>query len=321
MELIVKKTNELTKTEVSEYCQCFSRVFEREKDPTIFLSEFANTCLGYSFHSLLIDTDGSVMGGYTAIPMPFEVNGVRMLFAFGVDLMIDVDLRSDVTNLMSIIKANDKALKEAGVKIFYGFPNDNSYKVNLAFIRMKDICPLNTYILPWQVGDAKKSLKILNPFSYLFAKMVLLFSKSSNNCNVTEYLIHKNQPVFDECRYKWFRPEEYRHYKDSEMTCHWKVSNFEGIKAAFLLDVYPMSQKNFDKAVRIAYQECHKQVGMLLYVGLLPFTPKSMIKVPTKFNPKNFHFVAKILDKSVLTKEQLTNGSNWDVNLASYDLL
>ena len=321
MELIVKKTNELTRAEVSQYCQCFSRVFDREKDPSVFLSEFANTCLGYSFHSLLIDEDSSVRGAYTSIPMPFEVNGINMLFAFGVDLMIDVELRSDVANLMSIIKANDNALKEAGVKIFYGFPNDNSYKVNLAFIRMRDICPLDTYILPWKVGDAKKSLKILNPFLTSFAKMVLLFSKTSNNGNVTEYLIHKNQPEFDKNRYQWFRPEEYRHYLDSEMTCHWKVSHFEGIKAAFLMDVYPMTQKNFDKAVRVAYEECQNQVGMLLYVGLLPFTPKSMIKVPAKFNPKNFHFVAKILDKAALTKDQLTNGSNWDVNLASYDLL
>lgn len=321
MELIVKKTNELTEAEITQYCQCFSRVFDREKDPSVFLSEFAHTCLGYSIHSLLVDADGSVRGGYTAIPMSFEVNGETMLFAFGVDLMIDVDLRSDVANLMSIIKANDKALKEAGVKIFYGFPNDNSYKVNLAFIRMKDICPLDTYILPWKVGDAKKSLKVLNPFSSLFAKMVLLYSKTSKDSKVTTFPIHKKQPEFDNSRYQWFKPEEYRHYQDDEMTCHWKVSHFEGIKAAFLMDVYPMSKKNFDKAVRIAYEECHKQVGMLLYVGLLPFNPKALIKVPVKFNPKNFHFVAKILDKTALTKEQLVNGANWDVNLASYDLL
>lgn len=321
MELIVKKTTELTEAEISQYCLCFKRVFDREKDTSVFLSEFAHTCLGYSFHSLLMDEKGAVRGGYTAIPMTFEVNGENMLFAFGVDLMIDVDLRSDVANLLSIVMANDKALKEAGVNVFYGFPNDNSYKVNLAFIRMRDICPLDTYILPWKVGDAKPSMKVLNPFSWLFAKMVLLCSKLGNDTKVYSFPIHKKQPEFDESRYQWFKPEEYRHYQDEEMTCHWKVSNFEGIKAAFLMDVYPMSKKNFDKAVRIAYDECHSQVGMLLYVGLLPFTPMSMIKVPNKFNPKNFHFVAKILDKNAMSKDMLTNGANWDVNLASYDLL
>lgn len=321
MELIVKKTTELTEAEISQYCLCFKRVFDREKDTSVFLSEFAHTYLGYSFHSLLMDEKGAVRGGYTAIPMTFEVNGENMLFAFGVDLMIDVDLRSDVANLLSIVKANDKALKEAGVKVFYGFPNDNSYKVNLAFIRMKDICPLDTYILPWKVGDVNPSMKVLNPFSWLFVKMMLLYSKLSSDSKVSSYPIRKKQPDFDKSRYQWFKPEEYRHYQDEEMTCHWKVSHFEGIKAAFLMDVYPMSKKNFDKAVHIAYEECHLQVGLLLYVGLLPFTPMSMIKVPTKFNPKNFHFVAKILDKNAMSKDMLTNRENWDVNLASYDLL
>ncbi|MDB8998121.1 hypothetical protein PN613_16220 [Parabacteroides distasonis] len=321
MELIVKKTNELTDADIIQYCQCFSRVFDRERDPSIFHSMFENTCLGYSFHSLLIDRDGRVRGGYTSIPMSYKVNGGSMLFAFGVDLMIDEDLRSDVSNLLAIVKANDKALKEASVKCFYGFPNNNSYKVNLAFIRMMDICSLDTYILPWKVGDAKSSLKLLNLFSTLFVKSLLLYSKTSSDSKAIDYPIHKNQPEFDKSRYKWFNPHEYRHYQDESMICHWKVSEFEGIKAAFLMDVYPMSKKNFDKAVRIAYNDCYKQVGMLLYVGKLPFTPKSIIKVPIKLNPKNFHFVAKILDKAVLNKEMVINGTNWDVNLASYDLL
>ena len=321
MELVNKKTNELTPKDISSYCDCFSRVFHKEKDPAVFQSEFANTCLGYSFHSLLLNEEGTVMGGYTSIPMLYEVEGKEQLFAFGVDLMIAESLRDDVSNLLSIIKGNDKVLKENGIKCFYGFPNDNSYKVNLAFIRMKDIASLETYILPWKVGAVKPSLKILNPLSLLFAKMMVASSKFSKNKSVTDYSIRKKRPEFDESRYKWFDKTEYRHYQDNEMTCHWKMSSFEGIDAAFLMDVYPMSKYNFDKAVRIAYKDCADKVGLLLYVGCLPFTPCSMIKVPMKFAPKNFHFVAKILDKTALSKDMVCNGKNWDVNLASYDLL
>ncbi len=321
MELVNKKTNELTKEEIREYCSCFSRVMHRERDAAVFNTIFTNTCLGYSFHSLLKAEDGTVMGGYTSIPMPYEVDGKEILFAFGVDLMVDESLRDDVSNLLSIIKGNDKVLKENGIKCFYGFPNDNSYKVNLAFIRMKDIASLETYILPWKVGAVKPSLKLLNPLSSLFAKMMVVSSKLSKNKSVTDYSIHKKRPEFDESRYKWFNKTEYRHYQDDEMTCHWKVSSFEGIEAAFLMDVYPMSKYNFDKAVRIAYKDCADKVGLLLYVGSLPFSPCSMIKVPMKFAPKNFHFVAKILDKAALSKDIVCNGKNWDVNLASYDLL
>ena len=321
MELISKKTTDFTREEKIKYCDCFSRIFHKIRETNVFDTEFSNTCLGYSFHTILKSEDGTIMGGYTAIPMPYEVNGEEMLFAFGVDLMIDESLRDDVSNLLSIIKANDKLLKEAGVKCFYGFPNDNSYKVNLAFIRMKDIASLETYILPWRVGAVKPSMKFLNPLSSLFAKMMVLSSKLSENKSVTDYSIRKKRPEFDESRYKWFDKTEYRHYQDDEMTCHWKVSSFEGIEAAFLMDVYPMSKYNFDKAVRIAYKDCADKVGLLLYVGCLPFSPCSMIKVPMKFAPKNFHFVAKILDNSALPKDMVCNGENWDVNLASYDLL
>lgn len=321
MELIHKTTSELSPKDISNYCDCFSRVFHKEKDPAVFQSEFANTCLGYSFHSLLLDENGTVMGGYTSIPMLYEVDGTEMLFAFGVDLMIDESLRDDVSNLLSIIKANDRVLKEAGVKCFYGFPNDNSYKVNLAFIRMKDICSLKTYLLPWRVGAVKPSMKVLNPFSTLFAKLMVSISKLSNNKTVIEHPIHKKRPEFDDKRYQWFNSTEYRHFKDKDMSCHWKVSKFEETNAAFLMDVYPMSKYNFDKAVRIAYKDCKNEVGLLLYVGYLPFSPCSMIKVPLKFAPKNFHFVAKLLDKNSLSKDMVYNGYNWDVNLASYDLL
>ena len=321
MELVNKKTNELTREEIREYCSCFSKVMHQERDVAVFNTIFTNTCLGYSFHSLLKEEDGTVMGGYTSIPMPYEVDGKEMLFAFGVDLMVDESLRDDVSNLLSIIKGNDKVLKENGIKCFYGFPNDNSYKVNLAFIRMKDIASLETYILPWKVGEVKPSLKILNPLSLLFAKMMVASSKFSKNKSVTDYSIRKKRAEFDESRYKWFDKTEYRHYQDDEMMCHWKVSSFEGIDAAFLMDVYPMSKCNFDKAVRIAYKDCADKVGLLLYVGCLPFTPCSMIKVPMKFTPKNFHFVAKILDKAALSKDMIYDRKNWDVNLASYDLL
>ena len=321
MELINKNTTELSSQDISSYCDCFSRVFHREKDPAVFQSEFANTCLGYSFHSLLMDENGKVMGGYTSIPMLYEVNGEKMLFAFGVDLMIDESLRDDVSNLLSIIKGNDKMLKEAGVKCFYGFPNDNSYKVNLAFIRMRDICSLNTYILPWKAGQVKPSLKILNPFSILFAKLLVMISKKGGSKTIIENAIHKKRPEFEETRYKWFNAEENRIYQDNDMSCYWKISNFDGTDAAFLMDVYPMSKYNFDKAVRIAYNDSADKVGLLLYVGYLPFSPSSMLKVPKKYAPKKFHFVAKILDKQALTKEQVYNGYNWDVNLASYDLL
>ena len=68
-------------------------------------------------------------------------------------------------------------------------------------------------------------------------------------------------------------------------------------------------------------KECKGRAGIFIYVGRLPFTPLSMIKVPRRLEPKNFYFVAKIIDKQALDKDEIYNPNNWDVNLASYDLL
>ena len=62
-------------------------------------------------------------------------------------------------------------------------------------------------------------------------------------------------------------------------------------------------------------------VGIFLYVGNLPFATTSMIKIPLKNAPKNFNFVAQILDKKKVQAEDVYDVNNWDVNLSSYDLI
>ena len=46
-----------------------------------------------------------------------------------------------------------------------------------------------------------------------------------------------------------------------------------------------------------------------------------MIRVPRKVQPKDFHFVAKIIDKDKLSEAEMKNIHNWSVDLSSYDLL
>ena len=99
------------------------------------------------------------------------------------------------------------------------------------------------------------------------------------------------------------------------------MSEFEGVKACFLIDVYPFSKKNFNNSVRAMVQEMKSETGLFIYVGHLPTSPWSMIRVPRKVQPKNFHFVAKIINKEQLSAEDMKSIQNWDVNLSSYDLL
>ena len=96
--------------------------------------------------------------------------------------------------------------------------------------------------------------------------------------------------------------------------------NFNPVKTAFLLDVYPMNRSNFEFAVRSIYQERSKDIDLIMYVGDLDFVPVSLIKIPHRFEPKHFHFTCNLIDKSYFD-DTLYDIKNWDVNLSSYDLV
>ena len=101
----------------------------------------------------------------------------------------------------------------------------------------------------------------------------------------------------------------------------YRVMDYEGIKTAFLLDVYPLSKKNFDWAVRTVYKHCSTQfLDMIMYVGYLPFTPMTLIKVPEKLEPKKFHFVGTIFDYDLID-ERIFDVENWEVSLGDDDLI
>lgn len=317
-----KKTTELSETEIVDFCQSFSRTFEGHiKSVDDFRNEYLNSAFGYSYHSLLKNDEGVIVGGYSAIPMYYQVGDKDMLFACATDMMIEKGYRNEFINIFTIIKKMDNYLKDNGVICFYGFPNDTSYKINLSIIRMQDIASLHTYILPMRLGDVRSSLKWMDPFSTLFCKGLLQLSKLDNNSKENKVLIEKKRPQFDNFRYKWFKPQDYHIHQEDDFKCVWKMAEFEGTKACFLIDIYPYSKQNFNKAVRTMVKEMKNRTGLFIYVGNLPSSPISMIRVPRKVQPKNFHFVAKIIDKEQLSEEEITIIQNWNVNLSSYDLL
>lgn len=315
MKVEVKQTNELTELDIKQYCKCHEIVFERPSNTQSFLQFYKNTCLGFSYHALLYDND-VIVGGYSLIPFVYEVLGEKKLFAYASALMIEKEYRRDFANLFGLVKAMLNTAKN-NFSCIYIFPNDNADIVNKQLIKAKRIGELNTYILPYKLDAYKKSLRYLNPLTKLFSNLLLWGANLSDNKDIYEPQVIMNRDDFINNRLHW---SNYSHYNDYNMSATWKVAKFEGIEAAFLIDIYPISKNNFKKAVRMMYEKEKQKVGIFLYVGLLPFKPCSMIKVPKKFEPKKFRFDVKIFDES-LSQDIILNPNNWDINLSSYDLL
>lgn len=316
MKIEAKKTSELSQTEIEQYGDCYTKVYERPTSSDNFLREYQNTCLGYSIHVLLYNEGNVIVGAYSLVPFLYEVNKEKKLFAYAAGLMIEKEYRGDFGNLYGLVRTMLKVAKKQ-FSCIYIFPNDNADIVNKQLIKADRIGELDTYFLPYKIGSFKSSFKILNPLSKFFSRSLLFLSNLKKKCTEIKLPIFKSRNEFVSTRLKW---SNYTTYEDKEMTATWKVTQFEGIEAAFLIDVFPFSEFNFEKAVREMFKTEKDKVGLFIYVGLLQFHPISMIKVPKKFAPKKFRFDIKLFDDSI-PKDLIENPYNWDINLSSYDLL
>lgn len=319
MDFVYKRTSELSESEISEICVVFNKVYEgNSKSISEFKNEFSNTPLGDSIHVLVIDGE-KIVGANSYIPFTYFIDNKKLLFALSVDTMILTQFRN-YDNIYKLWVLGRKILKEEGIAFLFYFPNENSYPLGIKGFRDKDVGDLSIYVLPYKISAVKPKLKFLNIISRLICKMLILFSWIFTNRKVLEYRIRKDRVEFNKARYKWFNGD-YKIVNQADFSFVYKIINYTGIETAFLMDVHPMSKRNFDKAVRLMYKIDRNKFELALYIGSLSFSPFSMLKLPKKYEPKTFHFIGTILDRSVIDNDVIFNLKHWDVNLSNYDLL
>lgn len=321
MRVEYKKTIDLTDKEIQRICFVFETVFEGvNKNVEEFKNEFLNTCLGYSFHGLLYNENNEIVGANTYIPFKYIVDGKNELIGVGVDTMVMEEYRN-FDNIMNLVGDGRRRLQDENFLLNIGFPNENSYPLYKKGFRDKEIGNLTIYILPYKIGGIKKELRYFNFLSISFTNILLLFSMFSREKKVFNTYVKRDLKSFEENRYKWFNPKEYKKITFDGINYSYKIKKYEGVDCAFLFNVYPLNKYSFDKAVRDLKRKEKKNISMIMYVGKLHFKPISLIKLPVKYEPKKFHFVGSLLKKTDIDEELLFNISNWDIDLASYDLI
>lgn len=317
MDIVVKRTNELTKAEVSAIYRLFEVVFEKKREDDSFFEEFGNTSKGYSYHAIGVE-NGEIVGHNVYVPFRYLKDGQPFFLALSMDAMVHPAYRGKGLYRKLLMACGEAAMAD-GCKMRMGFPNDNSYPIQVKYFKFDEIGSLDTYCLPIRVGGVSKRVSFLNPLSKFFASFIILFSHLSQRSRKEySFRFRKDRSDFDEHRYKWFGGD-YQIVERNGFKFVYRNSDFKGIQATFLMDVYPLSKRNFDEACRCIYS-LEKQTPIILYVGKLPFKPLSMLRIPHCVEPKHFHFVGKVFDENFLGTEVL-DIKNWEVNLSNYDLL
>lgn len=317
MQFIVKTTNDLSSEEVDSINDLFFEVFARRRTASRFLSRYQNTVLGHSYHSVLID-EGRIVVHDAAIPFRYFNADTPFLAALGADTMVAGSYRG-FTNIKRVIDAQKARLREDGFALRIGFPNEKMFPVTIKGFKSKAIGRLRIYVLPLRIGAIKERLRLLNPVSRLAGAGLVGLSVLSRGSQVFQPRYRRDREAFEATRYKWC-DGDYKRMEEDDFSFVYRVKDHEGVRTAFLLDVHPLTRTHFETAVRRIHTLERHRIDAIMYVGNLPFRPLGLPQVPRKFEPKHFNFTCTVLREGFFD-ESLFDVRNWEVSLASFDLV
>ena len=315
----IKTTKEITNDEIKKIAVLFKEVFHGDMTIESFRHRYQQTPIGYSVHALLLSEDNAIVGCHHLVPFYYVFDGKKQLFAYGSGTMIKKEFRNFLTYRRLITESQKYIVENMNCTFLFGFPNENSYPVQKKGLQRQDIGDLSIFFLPLRLSAFKKSLRLLDPLVSLFSKCWLFFSNLSLSKKQYVSLVHRDYKSFNACRYN-VRENVYKRVEGKDFSGYYRTRFLEGKLVAYILDVQPLTKRNFDGFVRKVAKEVESNVDGIMFVGNLPFKPMSLIKIPKKFEPKTFHFVGTIFNKEIID-ERIFCVKNWEVSLVDYDLL
>ncbi len=312
-----KKTTELSKADLQQILDGFNSVFSLSRPFDVMMNQYVQNPFGYAWHNVVYDDD-KVVGHTVGVMSYYWCNGEKVVFVNGIDAFILKEYR-DGEIFLNQLQSFFGHLKKVGIKLLLGFPDSKVMKLYTKMKIYKEIGEMYTYILPYRIGGVKP---ILRPFDFLsktFAWSYVYLNGIFASKKITTFKIEKDAESYNATRYKRM-DGEYNIVRNGDLEFFYKCMPFKGVRAAFLIDVTGKSAKHFNNAIKYILKHNRHEFDVILYVGNIYGSNTGLIKVPNKFAPKHFHFVIKVFDKAY-DNDMVKDIRNWDVNLASYDVI
>ena len=311
------KTTDLPKKDLEAILKGFNDTFSLERPFEVMMNQYVQNPFGYSWHNVVYDDD-KVVGHICAVPSYYWCNGDKVVFVDGVDAFILKEYR-DGEIFLNQLQSYFGHMKKIGAKLMVGFPDAKVMKLYAKTKVYQKIGEMDTYILPYRIGGVKPMLRPFNFLSKAFAWSYVYLTGVFARKDVTSFKIEKDAESYNATRYKRM-DGNYQIVRDGDLEFFYKCMSFKGVRAAFLIDVTGKSARHFNQVVKYILKHDSKNFDVVLYVGNLYFSNSGLIKVPRRFAPKQFNFIIKFFDKS-FNNDMVKDISNWDVNLATYDVI
>ncbi len=315
-DFVFQRTCELSARQRDQFCELFTRVFQKKMGRHAFERKYTQTPLGYSYHGLMT-IEERIVGAYNLVPYRYSYFGEERLFGLSVDAMIDVEYRQGPFNMVKMAKSVYRPAAEDGVVFAFGFPNDRAYAFTRRVLRWNDLGVLDFYALLLNVGAFCRSLRWANSLSRRGAAAWAHLPRWPRSRR-SEFPVQK---VCDGA----FRRHRYdeRHgviqVKDGGEATYCIYEEDDGVRVLYLIDVTPMTANHFADAVRRLHRVTDASIDLMLYVGHLPFAGRGLIRVPAARRPRHIKMCGKILDPQRID-ERILQIDNWNVNISNFDV-
>jgi hypothetical protein len=317
MEVLSKKTSELSYLEKQQICDLFLDVFGKTKSVMHFEQQFSNTCLGYSFHSYIVD-NGKVVGINSVIPYLYNFMGEKKIFALSVDTMTQKDHRS-LPIFVKMARTVYSFAEKNGVCAIYGFPNHISYKIFKKMLKWQDIGELDFYMLPIRISAFTTHSIVLDFVSNAICLCVnALVKRNVIFPGQSALKIEKiNDDVFKKQRYS----ESHTVVKNEYFEYAYKQDVIKGARVVYLIDVAPFCKEALEQAVNQLYVKFKQEADAIIYIGKLNFSPRNIFRVPKKFEPKTVNMAGLVINNNCGITSDFFAMGNWNVNLSNMDVV
>jgi hypothetical protein len=313
---IFKKTNELSMMEREQFRELFSCVFGKEMSPCEFERKYMRTPIGYSYHGFMFSQD-RLVGAYNIIPYWYDCFGSRKLFGLSTDTMVAEEYRGGPFNLIKMAHLVYERLMRDKIYFVFGFPNDNAYQFTKRILKWDDMGELDFFAFPVNISALWPGLSWANSIVRLCAGSIAWIPRVRRKAHADFDIRKVGDKSFEEHRYN-------DQYEVIELSgggrCIYRIyTEDDGVRTLYIIDIDPLTSKDFARAVREVRTIADKHADLILYVGKLPFHPTGLIRVPRSKQPRRIMMCGKVLD-SQSVDEGVLRIENWNVNISNFDV-
>ena len=308
-------STDFTEDQWRDYQQKFDTVFKKGYSIDYLKRKYTGSCKGYSFHGVLF-CNNEIVGMYTAIPRIYYFFGHETIIAQGCDTFIMPEHRKDETFLMQIFEIVTIRIKELNIFYHISIPNKTAYPYWKNYVGCKDIAYLNYFVLPLRAGNVIGKWRFLNVLSFSLFKILAFIGAyvyHSNRYREREIMLKRNEAYFSER----FGSEYKIRINPDQSGFIYLNYNEDGVRAAYLIDCFPLNKRNISRALNQIIVECGKQTDIIMFVGNIEKHPFYFIKVPKSMEPRLQPFIGYCLNDEY--KDRFFDIKNWEISLANFD--